>query len=211
MMHENKTVSSKKYQARMVGAVLPLSVLSGALLLAFTVGAANTDVVIDGNYGVLHVHGALTESACRLDMSSAYQAVSLGETGTGRLQAVGDQGMPVAVHLKLKDCLRLSSNSLDNNSGNMRWSSSQPAVTLSFLAPQDNHDPRLIRANGVSGLGILLSDSHMRPVRLGNRDIPVQVTPGQDTLTYYVSPVRTLAPLQPGAYWANVDFRLSYD
>lgn len=210
MMHEKKAVSPEKHQARMIGIVLPLSVMAGALLLASSVGAAQDDL-IDGNYGVLHVYGALTESACRLDMTSVYQAVSLGETGTGRLQAVGDQGTPVAVHLKLRDCMRLSSNSLDNNSGNMRWSSSQPAVTLSFLAPQDSHDPRLIRANGVSGLGILLSDSDMRPVRLGSRDIPVLVTPGQDTLTYYVAPVRTLAPLQPGAYWANVDFRLSYD
>ncbi|NBJ34224.1 type 1 fimbrial protein [Serratia fonticola] len=209
-MYKKKRLSPEKYQARMVGTILPLSVLAGVLLLAFTVGAAD-DEIIDGNFGVLHVHGALTESACRLDMTSVYQAVSLGDIGTGRLQAVGDQGTPVAVHLKLRDCLRLSSNSLDNNSGNMRWSSSQPAVTLSFLAPHDSHDPRLIRANGVSGLGILLSDEHMRPVRLGSRDIPVLVTPGQDTLTYYVAPVRTLASLQPGAYWANVDFRLSYD
>ncbi|TXE64974.1 type 1 fimbrial protein [Serratia nevei] len=209
-MHKNKQVSPENHQTRMVGPVWPLSVLAGVLLLPFTTLAADTDV-IDGNYGVLHVHGALTESACRLDMTSAYQAVSLGDTGTGRLQNVGDQGTPVAVHLKLKDCLRLSSSSLDNNSGNMRWSSSQPAITMSFLAPQDTHDPRLIRANGVSGMGILLSDSHMRPVRLGSRDIPVLVTPGQDILTYYVSPVRTQAPLQPGSYWANVDFRLSYD
>ncbi|WP_447907998.1 fimbrial protein [Serratia fonticola] len=210
MIYKKKRLLPEKCQTRMVGAILPLSVLAGVLLLAFTAGAADNEI-IDGNFGVLHVHGALTESACRLDMTSVYQDVSLGDIGTGRLQAVGDQGTPVAVHLKLRDCLRLSSNSLDNNSGNMRWSSSQPAVTLSFLAPQDSDDPRLIRANGVSGLGLLLSDDHMRPVRLGNRDIPVLVTPGQDTLTYYVAPVRTLAALQPGAYWANVDFRLSYD
>lgn len=38
---------------------------------------------VEGANGVLRVHGALTESACRLEMASAYQDVWLGKPVLG--------------------------------------------------------------------------------------------------------------------------------
>ncbi|VEI61915.1 Uncharacterised protein [Serratia fonticola] len=35
--------------------------------------------------------------------------------------------------------------------------------------------------------------------------------PGRNELTYTVTPERTRAPLQAGAYWAQLNFGLSYD
>lgn len=61
---------------------------------------------VEGSSGTLFVHGALTESACRLEMASAHQDVLLGEIGTGRLQKIGSRGEPVWIELHLEDCLR---------------------------------------------------------------------------------------------------------
>ncbi len=44
------------------------------------------------------------------------------------------------------------------------------------------------------------------PVRLGARNKPILLTPGQNTLTYTVTPVRTPATLSAGAYRAAIDF-----
>ena len=46
---------------------------SSVLLPAATAADAEKQWGNDGNVGVLHVRGALTESACRLDMTSAWQ------------------------------------------------------------------------------------------------------------------------------------------
>ncbi|HIE1062981.1 TPA: fimbrial protein [Serratia marcescens] len=165
----------------------------------------------DGANGVLHVRGALTESACRLDMVSARQDIQLGEIATGRLQQVGDQGAPVAFELRLKDCLRSPAGSRDSRTGGLIWAAEQPAVTVSFNAPADADSPQLVKVQGISGLALRMTDPQGRDIRLGSRGAPLLLTPGQNSLAYQVTPERTRAPLVAGAYLATVDFRLSYD
>ncbi len=166
---------------------------------------------VEGASGQLWVHGALTESACRLDMASAYQDVDLGDIGTGRLQKVGDRGNPVEVQLYLRDCLRMSGSSRDGRTGNLTWSASQPAVSVSFMAPVDPDTPALVQVRGAQGIGLRLLDAQQRDIRLGERGTAQLLIPGQSTLTYTITPERTAALLQAGAYRATVDFRLSYD
>lgn len=166
---------------------------------------------IDGANGVLHVRGALTESACRLEMPSAWQDIWLGETGTAKLARFGDRGTPVAVQLHLRDCLRSPAKNRDLRSGNVLWSTAQPAVSVSFVAPADADNPQLVKVRGASGVALRLTDALGRDVRLGERGAPLLLTPGQSVLNYRVMPERTRAPLQAGAYSAHVDFRLSYD
>ncbi|WP_426509625.1 fimbrial protein [Serratia proteamaculans] len=166
---------------------------------------------IDGANGVLHVRGALTESACWLEMPSAWQDIWLGETGTAKLARFGDRGTPVAVQLHLRDCLRSPAKNRDLRSGNVLWSTAQPAVSVSFVAPADADNPQLVKVRGASGVALRLTDALGRDVRLGERGAPLLLTPGQSVLNYRVMPERTRAPLQAGAYSAHVDFRLSYD
>jgi len=64
---------------------------------------AENHIEDDGNNGVLHVHGALTESACRLEMTSAWQDINLGNIDTAHLAHIGDQGSPIVVQLHLHD------------------------------------------------------------------------------------------------------------
>lgn len=191
---------------------VPFSITVMLMLLPLTMYAADIEKT-EGNSGVLHMYGALTESACRLEMDSVWQDIWLGETGTGRLLQVGDQGEPVMFELHLKDCLRASSNSRDERTGALVWVNNQPAVSVNFNASSDMGNSQLVKVQGisVSGLALRLTDSQGRDVRLGSRGIPLILTPGQNTLTYTVTPERTRAPLIAGTYWATVDFRLSYD
>lgn len=199
------------YRLTQVAAVMmvPLVIGVGFSLIPSACSADNWNV--DGANGVLRVHGALTESACRLDMVSAWQEIALGDTGTGRLREIGSRGTPVAVQLRLEDCLPGPSRNRDNRTGNLLWSSSQPAVSVSFIAPADADNPQLVMVQGAGGLALRVMDPLGREVRLGSRGAPLLLTPGQNTLTYTVAPERTRAPLQAGAYWAQLNFGLSYD
>lgn len=190
---------------------LRLAVLIAATAVVTPFARAADNWNVEGANGVLHIRGELTESACRLDMQSARQDVWLGVTGAGRLQRVGDRATPVAVRLTLRDCLRSASRLRDARTGNLLWSASRPAVSVSFVAAADVDNPRLIAVRGVSGLALRLTDEELRDVRLGSRGAPLLLAPGQNELIYTVTPQRTGASLQPGSYWAQVDFRLDYD
>ncbi|WP_164120378.1 fimbrial protein [Serratia marcescens] len=192
-----------------VAMMVPLSLMVMLWLLPSTQAADNWQV--DGAHGVLHVRGELTESACRLEMASAYQAVSLGNTATAQLAQVGDRGVPVNVQLHLRDCLRTASNNRDVRTGNRVWSALQPAVSVSFIAPADADNPVLVKVRGAAGLGLRIADERGEDVRLGSRGAPLALAVGQQALNYTVTPERTRAPLLPGAYAAVVDFQLSYD
>lgn len=179
-------------------------------LLVPKVQAGLTDGLVEGDNGVLHVSGVLTESACRLEMSSADQTVEMGNISTGDLQDAGHRGTPVAVQLRLRDCIRGAANNLDTR-GNVSWSTSQPAMSLTFFSEPDEVNPQLVRANGVNGMGLRLTDSTQRDMVLGQPAKPVFLTPGSDVLTYYITPERTADMLEAGVYFASVNFRLSYE
>lgn len=166
---------------------------------------------VDGAYGVLYVRGALTESACRLEMSSARQDIDLHEIGTGKLRNIGDSGTPVSFELRLADCLDTEIGLRDTRTGGQMQSIGQPAVRVSFRSMHDIDSPQLIKAHGVSGLGLRLLDERRQDVRLGERGLPLQLEQGENTLRYSVTPIRTAASLEAGAYHAVVNFHLSYE
>lgn len=197
--------------ARQAAAVLMVPLVLGSMMVLLPDANAADNGSVDGANGVLHVHGALTESACRLEMTSAYQDVWLGETGTARMVEIGAQGTPVTIRLRLRDCLRSPANNRDDRNGNLLWSLQQPAVSVSFVAPADSNNPQLISVRGASGVALRMQDSLGRDIRLGSRGAPLMLSVGQDSLDYIVTPERTRAPLQTGAYSAHVDFRLNYD
>jgi type 1 fimbria pilin len=166
---------------------------------------------VEGAHGELHVFGALTEGACRLDMTSAFQQVELGNTANARLRRVGNQGTPVTFRLQLRDCVRLGGRQRDVRTGSVTWDAMQPVMTVSFVAPADPDTPVLVQVRGVSGIGLRIRDAKGRDIRLGDRGAPRFVTPANDELLYTVIPERTKAPLSLGDYRAVVDFRLNYD
>lgn len=204
-------LSELRYYGILGALAMMVPVTLGTILMLLPPSHAADNWEVDGANGTLYVQGALTESACRLEMSSAYQDIWLGETGTARLEAPGARGTPVAFELRLKDCLRTPASLRDARTGALTWAPNQPAVSVSFRAPADLDNPQLVKAQGVSGVGLRLTDPKGRDVRLGSRGEPLFLTPGQSSLNYRVAPERTKAPLVAGAYRAAVDFQLSYD
>ncbi len=178
---------------------------------AMSAQAAPDNWGVEGAHGELHISGALSAGACRLDMTSLFQQVDLGVLPAATLLHPGDQGEPVAVQLQLRDCLPVGGRQRDDRIGSLTWDSIQPVVSVSFVARMDDDNPALVKARGASGIGLRLLDSQRRDVRLGARGAPQWLTPYNDQLTYYVVPERTWAPMLPGAFRANVDFRLNYD
>lgn len=180
------------------------------LLLMLSIHQARAEV-IHGISGVLDVFGSLHNTPCTLDMSSAYQDVDLGSVSRSLLLRPGDQAAPVAFQLRFVDCQRASGSLQSERTGNLVWSASQPVVSVAFVAPADADDPRLVKVQGVTGMGLLLTDGLGRDAALGNRGEPLFLQHGNDTLTWYVRPVRTAAVLGNGAFQAAVDFRLVYE
>ncbi|WP_455812644.1 fimbrial protein [Pseudomonas graminis] len=195
----------------LAAAVMIAPLVIGGIFSLITLAHAADNWNVEGANGVLRVHGALTESACRLKMESAWQDIPLGETGTGRLRKVGDRGTSHAVRLMLEDCLPATTRSQDSRTGNLLWSDSQPTVSVSFMAPLDEDNPQLVKVQGAGGLALQLTDAQGRKVRLDGQGSPLLLTPGQNELTYIVTPERTKAPLQAGAWWAQLNFGMSYE
>lgn len=179
------------------------------MLLTGSISAA--EELVDKNYGLLHVRGALTESSCRLAMDSAWQEVDMGITATGSLKKPGDQGTPVRVEIRLEDCLPSPTSVRDAWSGDLLWSQELPSVTVNFVAPGELFNPGLVRVTGASGLALRLTDRLHRSVRLNGDGHPLLLEPGGNTLFYYIAPERTSAPLVAGAWQALIHFRLNYD
>lgn len=195
-------------------AVKPLSnMLAGLGLISIaTVCAQAADSRgFNNTEGELHVYGELTESACRLDMASTFQDIALGTISTGSLQMPGDKGTSIPAVLYLRDCLPEHSQAVDVRTGQVLWSSDQPVVTVTFSAASDPDNPSLVQVAGASGFGLKVTDQNGRDVRLGGPGAPLFLTTGQNQLTYYITPVRTRAPLNAGAFRAQINFWLSYD
>jgi type 1 fimbria pilin len=200
-----------RYYAVLGGLVLmaPLSLTAMLWLLPAAQAVDNWEV--EGANGALYISGALTESACRLEMDSVRQDIVLGDTGTGRLAKPGDRGTPVKFELRLRDCLRGPAAMRDERTGALSWAVDQPAVRVSFSAPTDMDNSQLARTPGVSGIGLRLLNAGGKSVRLGSRGEPLLLTEGSQVLTYWATVERTSAPLRAGSYWALVHYRLSYD
>ncbi|ELZ5938630.1 type 1 fimbrial protein [Providencia stuartii] len=165
----------------------------------------------DGQHGVLYVSGSLTESPCRLAMTSSYQSVLLGNAETADFKGTGGQGRPIPFQIELLDCLETPTSLENVQTGQTAWSSTQPAVKVRFLAPTVPFMPNYARVNGAQGIGLVLSDSQGQTLPLGEESNPVLLASGQDKLTYYVTPVRTSGPLEPGAYSALIAFEMIYE
>jgi type 1 fimbria pilin len=184
----------------------------GGLLWALAMGAqAAEEEDVEGMSGMLNVLGSMHESPCSLEMTSLHQTVDLEAVSTSQLQRPGDQATPKAFQLRFTDCLRTAGRIRNERTGNLTWSAYQPVLSVTFEAPADADDPRLVRVQGITGMGLQLTDALGRDVQLGSRGQPLFLPVGRNTQTWHVRPTRTAAPLTSGAFRAVVDFRLTYE
>lgn len=181
-----------------------------ALLAALVSGTLSKTATASVD-GELRVYGLLLEGACQLDMTSAHQTVSLGPIARHVLAKTGGRGEPVSFRIKLSRCSRTGGNQSDR----YNWTSTQdailPVVTLSFAGVTLPQAPGLLEATGVSGIGLAVTDPLGRPVTPGERGEPLFLAPGNNVLTYTVTPVRTAQMLTTREFRAVADFKVSYD
>ncbi|NVZ50782.1 type 1 fimbrial protein [Pseudomonas sp. B6002] len=183
----------------------------GALLLTSMGGAQAQEDDVEGMSGMLNISGSMHETPCSLEMTSLHQAIDLGAFSTSQLQRPGDQANPIAFQLRFADCQRKAGGIRSERMGNLVWSAFQPVVSVAFYAPADADDPRLVKVQGISGMGLQLTDALGRDVQLGSRGEPLFLPLGSNTQTWKVQPTRTSAQLTSGAFRAVVDFRLNYE
>ncbi|AIB38778.1 fimbrial protein [Pseudomonas simiae] len=181
------------------------------LLVSLGAPFAQADNDVEGSGGVLNITGSLYETPCSLAMASQHQTVDLDVVSRNELKHPGDQAMPMAFQIRLQDCRRTAGSIRSERSGNLVWSAYEPVLSATFVAPADADDPRLVKVQGVTGMGLQLTDLLGRDVTLGSRGEPLFLALGDNTLTWYVHPTRTSAPLTNGAFRSVVDFRLNYE
>lgn len=185
--------------------------LLGALLLASIGRAHGDDDDVEGMNGMLNISGSMHETPCILEMTSMHQTIDLGAVSTSQLQRPGDQASPVAFQLRFADCQRKAGGIRSERTGNLVWSAFQPVVSVAFYAPADADDTRLVKVQGITGMGLRLTDALGRDVQLGSRGEPLFLPLGSNTQTWNVQATRTSASLSSGAFRAVVDFRLNYE
>ncbi len=196
-----------------------VSTLAGAALISVVVLPVRAQTLsayhplsdVDGEHGLLHVKGELTDSPCRLTMDSMDQTIDLGTLASADLAYPGARSAPVRFILRLQDCLVASGHIRDTRSGGTVFGVNHPVVSVSFTAPADFSDPSLMRLHGVQGIALRMTDVHNHDVRLGSRGVPHLLTPGDNQLGWTVVAERTPEALVPGPFRATADFRLSYD
>ena len=149
----------ERHQRRTIGltvlAALVVPLTAGTMLVLMPPARAVDNWEVEGANGTLHVYGALTESACSLEMTTARQEVWLGETGTAHFQRPGDRGTPVAFELTLKDCLRAPASNRD------AWIEVPVAIVLlcwmGITSPEDLRKKRPYVLVGAFVVGMLLT------------------------------------------------------
>ncbi|WP_435952409.1 fimbrial protein [Dryocola sp. BD626] len=194
------------------GVVRHALLMALALLTSLSVKAKVPDNWnVDGENGVIYVRGALVEGACDLDVHSIYQEIDLGTTTSAKLLKPGDQGVPVAVTIRLNHCIRIQGSVFDPETNHFATSPHQPVVAVKFTSVADSDNPDLVRVNGITGMGLRILNSQHDYVYLEREDTPQFLNEGRDELAYYIIPERTAAPLTPGNYHAVINFSLSYD
>lgn len=203
-----KARQPSRYRRHMLAAAGILILLGSQLQ---SVAMAESLEHVDGEHGQLDVYGELVDSPCRLSMDSRDQTVDLGTLAAASLIQTGDRSMPLHFMLRLDNCLAASGHIRDQRTDATVVGINQPVVTLMFTAPADPLAPTLIKLNGVSGIGLRITDSLHRDIRLGSLGAPQILSPGNNTLTWSLMAERTAGPLIPGPFRATADIRLSYD
>lgn len=166
---------------------------------------------VDGANGVLYVSGSLTESPCRLAMESASQSVNLGNTETADLPKMGSKGRSIPFNITLLDCIEMNSVLENLNTGQTAWSSKQPAAKIRFVAATVPFMPQYARVAGAQGIGLEITTPQGKGISLNNMSVPLLISPGDNVLTYYVTPVRISDELLPDAYSAIISFEMIYE
>lgn len=167
--------------------------------------------IIDRQHGILRIHGALTDSPCRLSMHTTDQTIDLGTIPISNLPNVGIEGEGVFFQVELTDCLAVKNHRTDRQAGRVLFSRDEPGVAIRFTSIDVDGTGQYALLNGVSGVGIMIKDMKGRSIPLNERSYRQLLPSGQSTLTYQIIPIRLRDIVSPGIFHAVMGFQMSYD
>ena len=165
---------------------------------------------VAGNVGKIRVHGALVESACRLEMSSLDQSIDLGNIQTADLKFVGDKAKATTFNIQLEDCMSTQTNIKNVTTDTDLWSTDQPGFKVRFLAKSEPSAPSLVAVSGAKGIALQLNEADGTTIDLGMESKPLLVTPLQEGFSFLVTPVR-IGNLEANAFQSIISFEVIYD
>ncbi|HEK1094869.1 TPA: type 1 fimbrial protein [Proteus mirabilis] len=188
------------------------------VFLSFSIFASDNNYYQNNNKGInsenstgkLYIFGVLTESTCHIEMNSLYQSINMGNISLSKLKKIGDKGDPISFQITLLDCLEIPSLLRDGRN-NLIQSAKQPGVKLRFISNTVPFYPQLIKVSGIDGLGLQISDRSGQVLPLHEDSTPYFLEPGQNQLTFFISPVKTTENIKAGNYNALISFELVYD
>lgn len=189
---------------RLVGVLTLLSVSSVAV-------AAIGDDIANEDRGTLYAYGELVRGACNIDTGSRFQTLDMGAISTGELASPGSKGRGKEFHLLLRNCISGGTEEESKRVGAVVRAVDQPEVSINFYSEHDESNPHLLAVHGAKGFGLQLEDEHHHLIPPGQRGDPLVLDQGDNTLTYWLYPVRTREVLREGAWRMVVNMRFSYE
>ena len=162
------------------------------------------------NTGRVHIYGYLVETACRINMQSADQTISLGNVATADLKQIGSKARATPLMIELEDCVVTKTDMQNIKTGAVTWSNSQPGFKIRFLAPTVPTAPSLAQVSGKTGLGLEISNAQGVQIPMGEFSAPQLINYPQDHLLFQITPVR-VGTLEPSAFNSLISFELDYD
>ncbi|WP_171264711.1 fimbrial protein [Acinetobacter sp. ANC 4558] len=181
-----------------------------SLVILMTVPLSTSYAEVAGNVGKIRVHGALVESACQLEMTSADQSIDLGTIQTADFKSIGDKAKAIPFEILLQDCISTNTSMTNFKTATEYWSTDQPAFKIRFLAQSAQGFPNLISVNGAKGIGLQISEENGTPIALGTNSHPLFITPPQEIFKYWITPIK-IATLEPNAFQSIISFELIYE
>lgn len=167
--------------------------------------------------GNVHFHGRVFVSPCVLDMSTRDQSVELGDISAARFHQRGDRSTPVKFTVRLNDCLKGATETIENFPAEMSGrylrvrGTGEQGVTIRFSAEGDSANADLVKLRGsVHGAGLRIMNGNQALLGL-NRDQKLYlINPGNNTLTFLAALESTQQSVSAGEFQGLVRLEVEY-
>ncbi|MCL6722978.1 type 1 fimbrial protein [Klebsiella sp. T2.Ur] len=167
--------------------------------------------------GNVHFHGRVYVSPCVLDMASRDQSIDLGDISAGRFHRAGDRSRPVMFTVRLKDCLKGASETIEDFPAEMSGrllrarGTGEQGVTVRFTGEGDIRNTDLVKVQGdVQGAGLRLMTKHEDLLDINKDQHLYLINPGDNVLTFLAALESTQRTVTSGEFHGLVRMELEY-
>lgn len=167
--------------------------------------------------GNVHFHGRVYVSPCVLDMASQDQSIDLGDISAARFHRTGDRSRPVMFTVRLNDCLKGASETIEDFPAEMSGrflrarGTGEQGVTVRFTGEGDVRNTNLVKIQGdVQGAGLRLMTKHEELLSINQDQHLYLINPGDNVLTFLAALESTQRTVTSGEFHGLVRMELEY-